>query len=420
MKDYKLHTPEGVRDIIFNECEEKKELETRISGVFKVYGYKNVQTPTYEYYEVYSEERGNIDSTKMYKFLDKEGNILVLRPDITPAIARIIATELGNDNDIIRICYLSNTYRYYDSYQGKLREATQAGVELVGEESPETDAEVISLAVYSLLSTGLKEFKVDIGQVQFFKGLLEEANLDESTGEKLRRLMEEKNYIAVEELLEKHTIEKSVKQLILDMPKMFGKVEILRKTRKITKNKKSLAALDRLLLVYDILCDYGIEQYINFDLGMVNRLNYYTGIIFRGYSYGSGISILDGGRYDSLVSQFGKDKDAVGFGIVINEVQKILKKTECLIKISLTETVVLYNEDSREIALKIVNKFRTEGMIVEIGMLNKDIQSNIEYAKKKGAGGILNFKGENIIEVINVIDGNITETTLDELIMEEI
>lgn len=420
MKDNKLHTPEGVRDIIFNECEEKKELESRISKVFNVCGYKNVQTPTFEYYEVYSDERGNVDSKKMYKFFDKEGNILVLRPDITPAIARIAATELGDEKDPLRICYLANTYRYHDNYQPKPRESTQAGVELLGVKDAEGDAEVISLAVNSLLSSGLKEFKIDIGQVQFFKGLLEEANLGEEIGEELRRLMEQKNYIAVEQLLQKYEMEEGIKELILGLPKMLGKIKIVKEAKKITKNKKSLMALDRLLNVYDILCDYGVEQYVSFDLGMVNRLNYYTGIIFRGYTYGSGVSVLDGGRYDRLVSQFGKDYDAVGFGIIIDELQRILRKTNCSIEINAVDTIVLYNENSRNMALSIANKFRTEGTAVEIGMINKDIQTNINYARKRGVGGILNFKDMNIVEVINIKDGSTVETTFAELLKGEI
>lgn len=402
MIDKLLHTPEGVRDIHLVEASRKNELQNRIMSIFHSYGFKDVQTPTFEFIDIFSKEKGTVDTKMMYKFFDRDGNILALRPDITPSIARFVATSFEQDEMPKRICYLGNTYRNNESYQGKLREVTQAGVEFIGIDSADADAEVIAIVVNSLLASGLEEFQIDIGLANFFKGIVEEAGLDASYEEELRRLIDEKNYIAIEEILLSLNLKEDHKKVLLDLPKLFGSIDVISQARHMTANKKALEALDRLENIYEILTDYGIENYISIDLGMISQINYYTGIVFRGYTYGTGVAIADGGRYDSLIGQFGHDAPAVGFAIIIDELMSALERQEILLPTEEIHTLLLYNEQSRKIAIGIAESMRSQEMNIEIGLLDKDMASNIAYGKQHHIGGIMHFISEDEVELINL------------------
>lgn len=418
MNDRLLHTPEGLRDIHSNETSKKNELQKRIMAVFHRYGFKDVQTPTFEYIDIFNHDRGTVDIKMMYKFFDRDGNILALRPDITPSIARFVATFYNHEDTPKRICYLGNAFRNNESYQGKLREFTQAGIELIGIDSADSDAEIIALVINSFLSAGLKEFQIDIGQAGFFKGLLEEAGLKSEYEEELRELIDQKNYIAVEELLDSLDLNEQYKQILLDLPKLFGDVNVIKKAKQLTTNENALSALNRLEEVYKILCDYEVEKYVTFDLGMVSHLNYYTGIVFRGFTYGTGVSIVDGGRYNTLLSQFGKDTPAVGFAIEIDELMNAIERQQIDIPFNRTDTLLIYNKESRKIAVKIAEQMRMDGMNVEIGILDRDINKNIEYGKKYGIGGIMNFISDKEVQLVNLETDEKVMISVEELMQK--
>lgn len=416
MIDRLLHTPEGVRDLNISETSKKLELQNRINSVFHRYGFRDIQTPTFEYYDVFNHERGTVDIREMYKFFDRDGNILTLRPDITPSIARYVSTYYKNEVNPIRVCYIGNTFRNSKSYQGKLREFTQAGVELIGINNEDADAEIIAMIINSLSIAGLKKFQIDLGQAGFFKGLTEEAGLDATEEEELRNYVDEKNFIGVEELLSKYNMSDDLKQIFLDLPKLFGSVEVIEKARKLTKNKKAIESLDRLEKVYNILCDYGVENYISFDLGLVNSLNYYTGIIFRGYTYGTGVSIVDGGRYDTLLKQFGKDVPAIGFAIVIDELMSAIERQKISLPECNIDTLIIYDESTRKEAVMLSEEFRSNGMNVQIGLLDKTLEKNIEYGKKHSIGGVMYFKNSDEVVLINLETMDRSVVAINELL----
>jgi|BioPla2DNA2_1021312.scaffolds.fasta_scaffold01982_20 ATP phosphoribosyltransferase regulatory subunit len=414
--NYKLHTPEGVRDLLPEECAKKKEIEKRIECVLNRYGYYNVETPTFEYYDVFLEKKGDIHQKHIYKFSDREGDILALRPDMTPPIARIGATAFKEEKKPIRLCYFGNAFRYNESLQGKTREFSQAGVELLGINSDEADGEVIALAINSLLAAGLNDFQIDLGQVEFFKGILQEAGLNEEEGEELRQLIENKDFIGVEEFVEQFQLNSNLKELFLDIPKLCGQIDIIEKTKARTENIRAKKALEKLENVYSFLCDYGIEKYVSFDLGMVNRINYYTGIIFRGYTFGTGSSILDGGRYDKLLGEFGHDCPAVGFGIMTDQLINAINRQKIEIPVWKVDTLLVYNKEGRKQALMTADILRREGMYIENSLLDGDIEANKEYAKAKNIDGILYFVDNKNIELINLRTNNTVKTTVDLLL----
>lgn len=322
-----LHTPEGVRDIYGSEFVQKFELQQLLYRVLAERGYQGIETPTFEFFDVFSREVGTVPSRELYKFFDKEGNTLALRPDMTPSIARAVS-KYFHDETPIRLCYMGNTFINYDKYQGRLKETTQLGAELMGEESVSADVELLSVLVEALKAAGLEEFQVSVGQVEFFKALLKEAGIGSEAEESLRRLISDKNRFAAEELLADYELSPKLRETFLEMATLSGSAEALEKARTLTDNPEALKALGRLEDIYRGLKEKGFEKYISFDLSMLSKYNYYTGIVFRAYSYGYGEPVAKGGRYDTLLSHFGRELPAVGFAIVVDQLQRALNSSE--------------------------------------------------------------------------------------------
>lgn len=297
-----LHTPDGVRDIYSLECEKKNVLEQRLHQRLKTYGYHDIQTPSFEYFDVFNQEVGTIPSRELFKFFDREGDTLVLRPDFTPSIARSAAKYYMDETRPIRMCYMGNTFVNNSSYQGRLKESTQLGAELLGDASPEADAEMIAMVIELLLDAGLKEFQVSIGQIDFFKGFLLAAGLDEEQEFTLRELISNKNNFGIEEFLDDIRMPKTCREAFIRMPQLFGNAEVLKEARRLADNSRSIGAIERLEAVYHALKLYDLTDYISFDLGLVSKYKYYTGVIFQAYTYGTGEPIVKGGRYDNLLA----------------------------------------------------------------------------------------------------------------------
>lgn len=322
-----LHTPEGVRDIYGSEFVQKFELQQLLYRVLAERGYQGIETPTFEFFDVFSREVGTVPSRELYKFFDKEGNTLALRPDMTPSIARAVS-KYFHDETPIRLCYMGNTFINYDKYQGRLKETTQLGAELMGEESVSADVELLSVLVEALKAAGLEEFQVSVGQVEFFKALLKEAGIGSEAEESLRRLISDKNRFAAEELLAGYELSPKLRETFLEMATLSGSAEALEKAKALTDNPEALKALGRLEDIYRGLKEKGFEKYISFDLSMLSKYNYYTGIVFRAYSYGYGEPVAKGGRYDTLLSHFGRELPAVGFAIVVDQLQRALNSSD--------------------------------------------------------------------------------------------
>ncbi len=241
-----FHTPEGVRDIYGKECSRKKRLQKELHQVFSRYGYEDIETPGFEYFEVFSNEVGTIPSKDLYKFFDREGNTLVLRPDFTPSVSRACATYFDPEDGPVSLCYTGNTFINNSSYRGQMKESTQMGVEHIGDDSAAADAEILAMTVECLKAAGLTEFQVSVGQVDYYKSLLAEADLEPEMEEHLRELISQKNYFGVEELLKGQSLSESLSEAFAELPQMFGSAEVLEKAKKLTTNPGALAAVKRL------------------------------------------------------------------------------------------------------------------------------------------------------------------------------
>ena len=372
-----LHTPEGVRDIYGKEFHRKLEVESRLHERIRLYGYQEIQTPTFEFFDVFSKEIGTTPSRELYKFFDKEGNTLVLRPDFTPSIARCAAKYFSEKKVPIRLSYVGNTFTNTSNLQGKLKESTQMGAELIGDPSVEADAEIISLVIKALLDTGLQRFQVSIGEVEYFKGLCEEAGLDEETEMDLRACISGKNYFAAQELLQERKVVEPYHSRLLKVADMFGDMWSLTDARAMVSNERSLAAIERLEKLYKVLQVYGVADYISFDLGMLSKYKYYTGVIFKAYTYGVGDAIVKGGRYDRLLHQFGKEAPAIGFCMVIDSILEALSRQKVALPEPEPVRVITYLPDNFEEKLAEVQALRIEGHAAVL--IAKDMQDGEDY-----------------------------------------
>ena len=382
MNDRLLHTPEGVRDIYNAECEKKKQLEHRLHHRLHLYGFQDIETPVFEFFDIFSKERGTVGSKEMYKFFDREGETLVLRPDMTPPIARCMAKYYREETLPVRFSYKGNTFVNNSSYQGKLKETTQIGAELINDATVEADAEMIALTVECLLDAGLTRFQVEIGQADFFRGLMEEAGMSAEETEDLRILIENKNMFGVEEVISEKKMPEGVKKVILKLPELFGTLDRLLFVKDEITNKRARGAIERLEQLYALLKEYGVENYITFDLGMLSKFGYYTGIIFRAFTFGTGDAVVTGGRYDSLVGQFGKQAPAIGMAVIVNQLMMALDRQNLLAEPQADGTLIVYSADKRSEAVAMAKKLRGEDRKVSL-YLNQDAQADYEdYAKR--------------------------------------
>jgi len=415
LSKWKIHTPEGVQDILFDECALKRNIEEKLRGLYRSYGYFEVETPTIEFYDVFSSDTGIIPQETMFKFFDQQGRILVLRPDITVPVARISASKYREMPYPMRFSYIGNVFRYNDYGGGKQNEFTQAGVEVLGVSTSEADAEVIAIAINALITAGLEDFKLDIGQVEFFNGLMDETKLTEEEMDRLKVMIDRKDYVGLEELLDKYDIRADLKKLITDLPALFGSADVIERVEALALNKRSLDALENIRQVLNILDDYGLGRYVSVDLGMLKGLNYDTGIIFRGFTYGIGFPILTGGRYDRLVEEFGRQCPATGFSMGVNLIMMALQRQKADIEKPCIDSIVCYSQKGRKTAFELCGELRRQGLLIELDLSGGDVEALKKYAARKGVGGVINVSDEETIEVHNIATGEINRTSIREL-----
>ncbi len=385
-----LHTPEGVRDIYNEECQKKLCLQELLHDTLRRYGYRNIQTPTFEFFDVFSKEVGTVPSRELYKFFDREGNTLVLRPDITPSIARAASRYFLEEDMPIRLCYMGNTFINNANFQGRLKEVTQLGAECMGELSVDADAEMLALVAESLISAGLREFQISVGHIGYFKSLLGEAQIGEEDELALRELISNKNHFGAEELLSGLSIRENVKEALVCLPQMYGSAEILEKASALAVNREGREAVERLAKLYEILKLYGLEKYISFDLGIVSKYKYYTGILFRAYTYGTGEPVVKGGRYDTLLGHFGKNAPSVGFAIVVDQLLMALNRQNIKIPTPMPALLLLYREEERAKAVAQAKTLREAGTPVELLRMEegKTMEAYRSYARRMGVDDV--------------------------------
>ena len=404
--DSLLHTPEGVRDIYNEECSKKNALSAKLDRILKLYGYKDIQTPTFEFFDIFNRERGSVPSRNMYKFIDRDGSTLVLRPDITPSIARCASKYYMEQAIPIRLCYTGNTFRNNSSYQGRLKENTQSGAELIGDGSVEADAEMLAMVVDGLKKTGLKEFQVSIGHVDFLKSLMDETKLSEEIKEELYSLILNRNFFGVDEVLTENHVSKKIRDEFQVLPELMGGVEVLKKASAVATDNKAKKAVARMLKIYKILAFYGVEDHITFDMSMCGNYGYYTGVVFKAYTYGTGDAVVSGGRYDHLIEKFGKQTPSIGFAIIIDELMSALSRQKIAVETEKTNLIV-YTDTTLKWAVSLAKEFRLRGKCMEL-IKREELESKevyVEYGRQMHAVSLMYLNENRTITMVNLRSG---------------
>ncbi len=361
----KMQIPAGVRDILPAEALRKRGLENSFERIFRLWGYNEVITPVLEYYIAMSVGRGAEEEAQLYKFVDRQGHILTLRPDMTTPIARLVSTRMQDTVLPLRLFYIANVFSYEDPQAGRQREFYQSGIEMIGGASPFADAEVIAVAVEILKSSGLQNFKVSIGHVDILYGMMEELGLPEDETGRIKAAVSNKNYVGLEELLDEFNVPAEGIGRFMQVITMRGGKTIIEDAGCTAGNKKTREALAFMGSVYDVLEAYEVTPHVEIDLGVLRGLDYYTGVVFEGYSAYLGFPILGGGRYDNLLEQFGFDCPATGFALGMERLLLSLEREQNgTPPVPPPDYVILYTSAQAPAAFKKARELRNAGSVV--------------------------------------------------------
>ena len=382
MKKYLNKTPEGTRDLLFEECIARREVEERLTGLFLSRGYNQVVTPSVEYYHVFSRSSSGLRQEDMYKLTDASGRLIVLRPDNTLPIARVVSGRLKEAPLPIRLFYCQKVFRRHMLMAGHSDECEQCGVELLGAGGLRADLEILTLAVQALEAASADGYKIEIGHAGFFHALCDLLDVQEEDRQEITSFIEKKNYAALGDLLDSLAQSEAV-TVLRRLPRLFGGAEILAEAEKLCSSQRALDALDYLRKIYGAVCTLGLEDHVTIDLGLVHRNNYYTGLVFRGYIPGSGATVLSGGRYDRLLGEFGDPLPATGFGVEVDELYKALLDQEGAPCVRVPDALI-FGEDGFELeALRRMDKLTRSGLVCE-NFTGSSLPEAKEYVLRRG------------------------------------
>lgn len=387
---YRINTPEGTRDRLFAECRDRRSAQGALVDLFCRRGYSEVSTPEVEFYDLVLQSGNPIPQESMLKIIDRSGKIMVMRPDCTTPIARVAATKLKAVPLPQRLYYDETVFRSGDQHRGGSSEIAQCGVELIGAAGKKADLEIVAMAVDALRACGLTRFHIELGHAGFFRSLAAGMDMTEEQVEEMRRLIEGKSFAALAEYLKPWQGQAGCAAL-LRLSRLFGGVEVLDEAQQLAGQN---AALSYLRELYDILNAAGYGQYLRFDLGLVHQIDYYTGVVFRGYVEGAGDAVLSGGRYDTLMGDFGRNAPATGFAVDVDAVARCRPSAER----PGVGTLVHFAPSELDRALAAV-----DGRVAGTCELSpcETLEATLALAKEKGAGRVLVLEPgtERMVEV---------------------
>jgi ATP phosphoribosyltransferase regulatory subunit len=385
-KGFQTQLPKGAKLYLPDEAALKRFAEERLRSVFSQWGYREVVPPTYEYFDVLSLGTDEHLQERMFKLEDREtGRMLALRADVTPQIARIVATRLREAPKPLRLAYLTNVFRYEDPQVGRYREFYQAGVELVGLEKAEADAEMIAMTVEALRALGLGQFQIDVGQPEFFRGILEELRTDRDTGRAFQDVLSRKDASSLDRLVRELDPPAATAELLLALPDLFGREEVLERARSLVKNPRSEKALANLAEVHRLLRAYGLDEAVTLNLGEVRGFDYYSGVNFEGYVAGLGAAICGGGRYDQMLARFGYPCPATGFAFDVGRTMLALEAQKVPVPISGPDFFIIDFTPEKTVALALSRRFRDLGAKVARDIMTRGLEESLAYARAERA-----------------------------------
>jgi ATP phosphoribosyltransferase regulatory subunit len=377
--------PKGVTDFLPEQAEQIGFIEERINRTFELWGFRRIIAPMLEFEDLLAIGMDDSLRNKSFRFEDRQSHrLLAIPPDITPQVARIEAMRMSGYPLPHRLYYNGRVLRQVESQSGRSREIYQSGVELIGLESPEADTEMIAMTAEVLRKLGFESFKIDLGQVEFFKGIMASATLAQPVAAALQGAIARKDSTAVRTILEGESIPDAIKDEIAALPRMFGSTDVIQKASATVRNDRSRRALDNLAKVVDILALHGIKDELTIDLGEIRGLSYHTGVTFEGFVPGIGEPVCGGGRYDGLVARYGRSVPATGFAFnVLNLLQGVEKSSSAKIQEPL-RILLLNSKDDRKDALELSSRLRAKGCVVARDIIRRYLDDSLEYARRTG------------------------------------
>lgn len=386
--------PHGVADTFFEDAAAVTALERTLHDLFLSWGYSRIIPPTFEYYDMLATQSTAQLQNEVFRFFDREGQLLALRPDMTVPTARIVGSKLYDQPLPLRFYYIGHVFRYEEPQAGKQREFTQAGIELLGADTALADAEVIALNIEALFKLGLNDFQINLGNIGYLAATLADVGLEEPQVHKLEQTIERRNPRELADLLNEYQIPSDTAAVIAHIPQLCGGQAVLEEARALAVNRESLAAVERLEQVYTTLEQAGFSQHIIIDLGEIRTMSYYTGIVFHGYISGLGFPVCGGGRYNTLLQNFGADIPAVGFAVSLERVLSVTKA-----KVSIAPDV-LVQWNSQPACAELVLQMRQVGLGVEVDVLGLSEEELAAYGQKRQARRILLWDGSSRLRII--------------------
>ncbi len=359
---------EGVRDILPAELRKRRTIYKIIREVFEANAYREVITPTLESLELYAGVEGLVDKSEMFKVVDDKGQILVLRPDLTMPIARLAASRFQDSPRPLKFSYLSSAFQSKNSQSLSLKEKTQAGVELIGSASLESDLEMILLLIKTLQQVGVEKPLVDIGHADLINEIFTDLKIAENEKKDLRQLLAAKNKIGIKHYINDIELTDNAAEVLLRLPSLFGfPKKVIKELENMPLSAETKDVLKKLEELFDKLEIFNVLQYITFDPMLISRHGYYTGLIFKGYAKGYSNLLASGGRYDNLTEKFGVEEPAVGFALEIENLLDYLNKTENFSDNSQKRFLISFEkENDFKLAYELAADLRNTGFVVEV------------------------------------------------------
>lgn len=357
------HNTQNKPIINITDIYEKEQLIVKLKERFSSYGYDEINTNSFERYDLYAQLNGTINKQEMIKTIDNNGQVLVLRPDVTIPITKQIASVSTHLNDDLRYFYVADVFRQ-NNEQAEDGKSTQAGVEYFGNFSSEADAEIIALAIHNFKDLNIQNFKIELGHAGFFKAVADELKLDAINQVDLKKLIQAKNVTSIPPFLEKLDVDLSLKEIVEEIPFLYGDSEdVIKRAKTLPLSDIMISKLDNLVEIMNHLKAYGVDQHIVIDLGLINHMDYYSDMIFQGFTESVSHPVLMGGRYDRLADHFLARIPASGFAfnthmLLQSTPENTLKEHHSI------DSIIYYSPESQASGFKLANELRASKLRV--------------------------------------------------------
>ena len=387
----------GFRDLLPLEAEILRDAQESLLAEMRRHGYRHVITPLVESMDVLELGLGAEARRRLYKFADAHGDVVALVGERTIPVARLAAGKLRSASLPLRLCYAGPVLSTEDGRFQQRRETYQVGAELIGAAGPVADAEVIALAARCLEATGIRSYQIDVGHAEFFHGIMDAFKLPDAVKVAVRSALAARDFVGLEELLERTPLKSAEHELLLRFPALRGGREILDAAGGLVGNRRSEAALAELGRVADLLGAHGIGEVVHLDLGAIRDFDYYTGVIFEGYGPDFGRPVAQGGRYDGLLARFGRPAPATGFVVQLDLVSEMLTRAARTLSLPRLDAAVAWSGSGLATALRLGSTLRLFGMRAVVDTEARGDREAKAWWRAVGAANLVHCRTESTV-----------------------